>query len=83
MLPSQGEEAGYCHFHRKTFKWLVAGERGVTRVTTRSKSCTTKIYGASLLGLLLEKQVLHHANDFIVLKNSCSALCRNSEVVNQ
>ena len=37
ILSSQGKEAVYCHFHRKTFKWLLSGERSITRVTTRSK----------------------------------------------
>lgn len=36
IISSQGKEAVYCHFHRKTFKWLF-GEPSVTRVTTRSK----------------------------------------------
>lgn len=61
ILSAQGKEAAHCHFDRKTFNWLPSGECGVTRVTTGSNWCTTNINGASLLDLLLEKQVWHHA----------------------
>lgn len=77
VLSPQGKEGVYSL--TEGHSQMAVGEHSLTPVTTRSKWCTTRIYGASLLDLLLGKQVLRPAK---VLKNSFSALCRNSELVN-